>query len=226
MTPRGAASNRVRGDRCRGVATSERAIGQANAQADAYALAHDVPVVDLYSASQQISSAIPITLAGHTFTTAFAPDNFHPAPFLQGLLANMVDLALNQTFHQTLPVLSDQQIVHNVGFTPTGGTTFYNVQPFVLVPLSGDATGDGIVNGQDIALIASHWLSTGTNIPGDTNHDGIVNGQDVSQIASNWLQTAAWYVGGGGSSAGPRAVTTILAVLGGIALLAYWRSQL
>ena len=55
------------------------AIGQANAQADAYALAHDVPVVDLYSASQQISSAIPITLAGHTFTTAFAPDNFHPA---------------------------------------------------------------------------------------------------------------------------------------------------
>ena len=53
---------------------------------------------------------------------------------MQGLLANMVDTAYNEAFHQSLPILSDQQIVSNVGFTPTGGTSFYNVQPFVLLP--------------------------------------------------------------------------------------------
>ena len=110
------------------------AIGQADAQADAYALAHNVAVVNLYKASQVITDAIPITLAGHQFTTAFAPDGFHPAPFLQGLLANMVNLAYNEKFHQSLPQLSDQQIVHNVGSTPTGSTSFFNVQPYVIVP--------------------------------------------------------------------------------------------
>ncbi len=113
------------------------AIGQADAEADAYALAHHVAVVNVYTASQAIPAAIPITLAGHTFTTAFdADDGFHPAPFTQGLIANMVDLAYNEAFGQSLPVLSDQEIVQNVGFTPTGGTTYYDVQPFILLPAS------------------------------------------------------------------------------------------
>ena len=117
------------------------AIKQANALADAYALAHGIPVLDLYTASQQISAAIPLTLGGHTFTTAFAPDNFHPAVFLQGLLANMVDQAYNQYFHQSLPILSDQQIVRNAGFTPNTQTTFYSVQPFVILPTPEPASG-------------------------------------------------------------------------------------
>jgi hypothetical protein len=120
------------------------AIKQANAQADGYALSHGIPVLDLYTASQQISAAIPLTLAGHTFTTAFAPDNFHPAIFLQGLLANMVDQAYNQYFHQSLPILSDQQIVKNAGFTvspPFTSPTYFNVQPFVLLPTPEPASG-------------------------------------------------------------------------------------
>jgi hypothetical protein len=76
----------------------------------------------------------------YTSTTAFAPDQFHPAPFLQGLLANLVDTAYNQGFHQTLPILSDQQIVTNSGFTPNTATTFFNVQPFVLLPVPEPAT--------------------------------------------------------------------------------------
>ena len=53
---------------------------------------------------------------------------------MQGLLANAIDLAFNEKFGQTLPILSDEQIVHNVGLTPAGSTSFYNVQPYVLVP--------------------------------------------------------------------------------------------
>jgi len=107
---------------------------QANTLADQYALSHGVPVVDMYTASQTIGAAIPMTLGGHTFTTAFAPDNFHPAPFLQGLLSNMVVTAMDQKFHQTLPLLTDQKIVTNSHFTAGPGATYYNVAPFVIVP--------------------------------------------------------------------------------------------
>ena len=56
--------------------------------------------------------------------------------------------------------------------------------------LAGDVNNDGIVNGQDIALVASNWLSAGSNLPADANKDGIVNGQDIALIASNWLHTS------------------------------------
>jgi hypothetical protein len=55
----------------------------------------------------------------------------------------------------------------------------------------GDSNFDGVVNGQDLALVSSNWLQSnaahlGT---GDVNGDGIVNGQDLALISSNWLQT-------------------------------------
>jgi hypothetical protein len=56
----------------------------------------------------------------------------------------------------------------------------FNVTP-------GDADQDGIVNGLDIALVASHWLSQ--SLAGDVNVDGIINGLDIALIASNWLST-------------------------------------
>ena len=49
--------------------------------------------------------------------------------------------------------------------------------------VNGDINLDGIVNAQDIAAVASHWLTTGPQ--GDVNGDGIVNGQDIAVIASN-----------------------------------------
>lgn len=54
-------------------------------------------------------------------------------------------------------------------------------------PVTGDANGDGVVNGLDIALIASGWLHTGVGSSGDTNDDGVVNGLDIALVASNWL---------------------------------------
>ncbi len=59
---------------------------------------------------------------------------------------------------------------------------------FAFNVLPGDGNGDGVVNGLDIASVASHWLHTGT-VFGDANGDGAVNGLDVAEIASHWLQT-------------------------------------
>jgi ABC-type nitrate/sulfonate/bicarbonate transport system substrate-binding protein len=86
--------------------------------------------------------------------------------------------------------------------------------------LPGDVTGDGIVNGLDINMIASHWLNTGSNTPGDANFDGVVNGLDINLIAAHWLQTTG---GAGGSVGVPEPATIVSAMLGGLALLVYRR---
>ena len=116
-------------------------IAQANAQANAYALDHGVPVIDMYSASQVLVNLVPFAFGGHTFTTALAPDNFHPGVFTQGLLANLVDTAFNEAFGESLPLLSDQQIVANAGYTPNSDTTYFNISPFVLLPVPEPASG-------------------------------------------------------------------------------------
>jgi hypothetical protein len=60
----------------------------------------------------------------------------------------------------------------------------------ISITISGDVNGDGIVNGQDLALVSSNYLHTGTGQAGDVNNDGIVNGQDLALVSSNWLNAA------------------------------------
>ena len=84
---------------------------------------------------------------------------------------------------------------------------------------SGDVNLDGIVNGQDIATVASNWLHTGSSVgllQGDTNGDGIVNGQDIAAIAADWLQTSGAPTGGGGTSV-PEPSTCVLCAIGIVA---------
>jgi Dockerin type I domain len=80
----------------------------------------------------------------------------------------------------------------------------------------GDVNMDGIVNGQDIALVASNWLQNTRY--GDANGDGIVNGQDIALIASNWLST------GGGSASVPEPSGIALATIAALAAAAMWAS--
>ena len=68
-------------------------------------------------------------------------------------------------------------------------------------PLMGDVNADGIVNGLDIADIASHWLQK-ARAPGDANGDGIVNGLDIAAVASHWLQTGSQPLMGDANSDG------------------------
>ena len=60
----------------------------------------------------------------------------------------------------------------------------------------GDVLFNGLVNIQDIELIAQNWLHTqadtsnGSSLVGDANADGIVNFQDIEMVASHWGQTS------------------------------------
>ena len=56
--------------------------------------------------------------------------------------------------------------------------------------LQGDVNSDGIVNSQDLAIVASEWQRTGAGLVGDVNHDSIVNSQDLAVVSSQWLQTS------------------------------------
>jgi len=76
-----------------------------------------------------------------------------------------------------------------IGFPQTDPGFVFDMT--VVSPLTGDANFDGIVNGQDISLVASNWLAAGGAHPGDVNADRIVNGQDIAAVASNWLHTSA-----------------------------------
>ena len=79
----------------------------------------------------------------------------------------------------------------------------------------GDVNFDGIVNGLDIAQVASHWLQSNPQHlgAGDGNGDGLVNGLDIALIASHWLQTTPPLGGGGGGggAAVPEPATVVLA---------------
>lgn len=83
--------------------------------------------------------------------------------------------------------------------------------------LPGDVNFDGIVNAQDLALVSSNWLHTGTGAndpPGDANHDGIVNAQDLALISSNWLATTSANAAAVPEPASLVMAGTVLVVLG------------
>ena len=48
--------------------------------------------------------------------------------------------------------------------------------------------GDGIVDGQDLSVLAEHVTDDGVPIAGDSNCDGEVNLLDLAELAKNWLQ--------------------------------------
>ena len=64
--------------------------------------------------------------------------------------------------------------------THGSGPTFQELLTVAVVPLPGDANGDGIVNSQDLAAISSQWHQSGAFLVGDANNDGVVNTQDMA----------------------------------------------
>jgi len=98
--------------------------------------------------------------------------------------------------------------------------TYVGIDDLSLTKVAGDLNNDGIVNGQDIAAVASSWLHAGP--VADANGDGIVNGQDIALIASNWLATpaAGQSQGVANAAAVPEPIGVLLAIMSLACLLA------
>jgi hypothetical protein len=118
---------------------------------------------------------------------------------------------------------SNQQFTAAFGETTIiADMSAYISQILALDPVPGDANGDGIVNGLDINLIASHWLTAGP--AGDVNGDGVVNGLDINFVASHWTGLGSGGGGSGGTGGAnvPEPASGVLCLLG---LLCLWGAR-
>ncbi len=75
------------------------------------------------------------TLCGVTISmrNMFYSDGIHPGPVFTGLMANMVAKSLNLKYGTTFPIMSNESILTACGYTPTPGTTYYNVDPYIIL---------------------------------------------------------------------------------------------
>jgi hypothetical protein len=63
-----------------------------------------------------------------------------------------------------------------------GGNAVYS---FTVQPITSDVTGDGAVNGADLALLLSQW-GVCPGCDSDLNGDGVVDGADLALVLSEW----------------------------------------
>ena len=92
--------------------------------------------------------------------------------------------------------------------------------------LPGDANGNGTVDGSDATILANYWQhGVGMTTPdatwsmGDFNGDHVVDGSDATLLASYWQCSTS----GGAPTAVPEPTAVVLALFGGLALLAVRR---
>jgi len=95
-----------------------------------------------------------------------------------------------------------------VSFTTEGSRKYAVTGPEASMPTPGDANDDGVVNHEDAALLAAHWLQAGAGWGGgDFNDDGVVDDLDASILAAHWIY------GAGGAAVPEPSTLSLLAAL-------------
>jgi formylglycine-generating enzyme required for sulfatase activity len=78
---------------------------------------------------------------------------------------------------------------------------------------AADADGDGVVNGNDLAIVLGSWGPC-VGCPGDLNANGLVNGEDLAVALTRWGSTCAPTVSSMSATAGPLAGGTAVTITG------------
>lgn len=87
-------------------------------------------------------------------------------------------------------VIDENNGIQSVRIIGDGAWTFIDgiaVVPAAAAPCPGDATGDGLVNFDDLNEVLDHWESSvapGTD--GDVTGDGLVNFADLNEVLAEW----------------------------------------
>jgi hypothetical protein len=64
------------------------------------------------------------------------------------------------------------------------GRTSSDVQTVTVNVELGDLSGDGVIDGSDMAIVLGNWGMTGA--VGDVDSDGVVDGNDLAILLNNW----------------------------------------
>ena len=92
--------------------------------------------------------------------------------------------------HLTASDLSaDGSILVGSGANPQGFFEAWRADIGDLLRLEGDANDDGVVDSEDLNIVALNWqiMVTGGPGDGDFNDDGKVDAADLNEVALNWL---------------------------------------
>lgn len=80
-----------------------------------------------------------------------------------------------------------------VADSPNNSTTEAGIDNFQIeeilcsLPCPADLTGDGLIDGVDLATVLGAWGTTGTpGFPSDINVDGVVDGADLAIVLGSW----------------------------------------
>lgn len=98
-----------------------------------------------------------------------------------------------QTSPYTTPTLGNGdytfkvKAIDKVGNERLVETSFSIYSRAYMLKSVGDLTGNGIVDLQDLSILATFWNQTTSN--GDINSDGKVNISDLSILATNWMKS-------------------------------------
>ena len=101
---------------------------------------------------------------------------------------------LNEYFRETWTTRQGlpHNLVQGVAQTPDGYlwfATWEGVARYNGCPIAGDATGDGVVNADDLVAVILAWgpcPAPPNGCPADVNGDGDVNVDDLVMVILNW----------------------------------------
>ena len=148
-----------------------------------------------------VTGTLQQTLTGHTDiveSVVFSPDSRTLASGSIDATVRLWDVATG-TLQQTLT--SHTGSVFSVAFSPDGRTLasgsgdgtvlLWNVAPASPETVREDINSDGVVNIQDLTLVAAQLGQMGEDMPADINGDGVVNIQDLVLVAGAFGEGAA-----------------------------------
>jgi Ca2+-binding RTX toxin-like protein len=171
-----------------------------------------IPLVDLSSVAADLLGGASITVGGVTFSNAagigvqniFVEDGIHPHTGASGIIANVYLQALNSAYGETIPLLSEEELVTIVGRTYVSDTLNFDYPSYVLnanpsgltndygdAPDTGIGTGTGnykttgVDGGANHTIVAGLFLGDTVDADDGSQQNARANADDVNGVGSD-----------------------------------------
>ncbi|MDA0589779.1 MAG: FG-GAP-like repeat-containing protein [Planctomycetota bacterium] len=172
----------------------------------------EIPLVDLSSVAADLLSGASITVGGVTFNNSagidvqniFVEDGIHPHTGASGIIANVYLQAFNSAYGETIPLISEEELVTIVGRTYVSDTLNFDYPSYVLnanpsgltndygdAPDTGIGTGTGnyrttaVDGGANHTIVAGLFLGDTVDADDGSQQNARANADDVNGVGSD-----------------------------------------